>query len=107
MRITHLQELGGRQVEVGVHYLEAGAQVLRAHLCNTTMARVNKHEDVDREDRRSTLKLLTRRQNLNTSRFILVCTAADEELKKSQLDSKDSRAKQKYSNKFQQILLKG
>lgn len=66
LRVAHLQELGGRQVEVGVHYLEAGAQVLGAHLCNTTMAQVNRHEDADREDSRgSILKLSTRTRNLN------------------------------------------
>lgn len=31
---SHLQEFCGRQVDVGVYYLKAGAQVLRAHLYN-------------------------------------------------------------------------
>lgn len=31
---SHLQELRGRQVDVGVYYLKAGAQVLCTHLYN-------------------------------------------------------------------------
>lgn len=52
---SHLQELCGRQVDVGVYYLKAGAQVLGAHLYNRKtknhMVQLNKLEFMKREDK--------------------------------------------------------
>lgn len=40
---SHLQELCGRQVDVGVYYLKAGAQVIRAHLYNRKTNKQKSH----------------------------------------------------------------